>query len=453
MLKGSITYRGVGVSIAVLGAVPLVMAIAADVLGYGGTSGFGRKQIVGASLGAAVLAAGIGLAVRGNKPVSRQTWKAILVIGVNAYVVLSIWSVFHLFTGRASVNEVIDAITFFLPDPKFVDPLDGSNPALSSGSNIFKAGGPEDDFYYFPYGVLGNFPGYTKHPLGFRVKEEIHTFRDNHPNDRLIVLLGGSASYGLLLKDEDTPWFMLEQLLNNDDSLTEYRGNGRFTVLNLSMPSTTVLSEMIYYLLFADALMPDIVIAHDGYNDFLSGQSSDPYFLNNYNLTYGNIGLDNWAAILQAYPKPVPEGAVVDGTKVVNDDLDIIVDSYFTRVAQLKSVAERDGALFVSGLQPQLASKDGLCKWEKPRTEETGFESMRSIYDLYVDRHVVPLESASEANASWIVDFHTAFQRFGADDCVFFDTVHPNEIGNKLIAEIYHSKLRDLITSTTTSTP
>lgn len=457
MLKGLVTYRGIGISVAILGSILLVIAVAADVLGFGDTSGFGRKQFVATFLGAGVVAVGIILAIRGNEPVSKTTWLTILMYVALAYFVLSVWSIFHLFTGRASVDEMIGGFTFFFPGPKSFVPLDGSDTTLSSGSSVFKAR-PEDQYYYFPYGVLGQFPEYTKHPMGFRVTEEIHTFRDNHPDDRVIVVLGGSAAYGSQVNYEDTPWFILEQLLNSDDSLSEYRGDGRFTTLNLSMPGVTVVGEMTYYLLFGDALRPDVVIAHDGFNDFVTSQSTDPYFLNNYSITYGPLSLADWAKELQYYPKTVPKELLVDNTdEVVNQDRDIIVDSYFTRVAQLKSIVERTGAVFLSGLQPHIGSKAGMCKWEKvkldsiPRFQrDTVFKNLRSFYELYVQRYVVPLESESEAGTSWIVDFHTAFQRFGPDECIFFDPVHPKEVGNKVIAEIYHSKLRDLLNEPTT---
>jgi hypothetical protein len=222
------------------------------------------------------------------------------------------------------------------------------------------------------------------------------------------------------------------------------------------MPAVTVLGEMEFYLLFADILRPDVVIAHDGYNDFRVSQFTDPYFLDNFGITYGPVEVTDWAKELQYYPEKVPDALHPGQYEIINRDRDVIVDSYYSRLVQLKSIVERTGASFVSGLQPQVGSKNGMCKREKdfldesPNARDGRFDNVEIMYDLYVQRYVLPMESETEDDEPWIIDFHTAFQKFGPDECIFFDSVHPNQTGNRAIAEIYHSRLRDLLTTLST---
>ncbi len=54
-----------GIVLLVVGLVVLILALAADVFGIGGSPGFGRYQIVGAVVGAIVAVVGLVLALRG----------------------------------------------------------------------------------------------------------------------------------------------------------------------------------------------------------------------------------------------------------------------------------------------------------------------------------------------------------------------------------------------------
>jgi hypothetical protein len=57
--------RMVGIVLLVVGVVVLVLALAADMIGLGGFSGFGRSQIVGAVVGAIAAVVGLVLTLRG----------------------------------------------------------------------------------------------------------------------------------------------------------------------------------------------------------------------------------------------------------------------------------------------------------------------------------------------------------------------------------------------------
>ena len=57
--------RMAGIVLLVVGLVILVLALAADMVGVGGFSGFGRYQIAGAVVGAIAAVAGLVLTFRG----------------------------------------------------------------------------------------------------------------------------------------------------------------------------------------------------------------------------------------------------------------------------------------------------------------------------------------------------------------------------------------------------
>ena len=44
-----------------------------------------------------------------------------------------------------------------------------------------------------------------------------------------------------------------------------------FTVLDFGLPGNVVLNEIITYLLHCQDIRPDIVVAHDGFNDLFYG--------------------------------------------------------------------------------------------------------------------------------------------------------------------------------------
>jgi len=63
-MEGGMTRRTVGMAVAIVGALVLIGAVAADAIGIGNELGFGWKQTAGAAAGAVLLAAGAWLMKR-----------------------------------------------------------------------------------------------------------------------------------------------------------------------------------------------------------------------------------------------------------------------------------------------------------------------------------------------------------------------------------------------------
>lgn len=83
-------------------------------------------------------------------------------------------------------------------------------------------------------------------------------------NDRLVLLTGGSAAFGLgASSNENTISYQLEGLLNQEDK------SHHWYVLNLGMSTWIAYQEAIALDLFGYDLEPDWVVTLDGRNDFM----------------------------------------------------------------------------------------------------------------------------------------------------------------------------------------
>ena len=90
--------------------------------------------------------------------------------------------------------------------------------------------------------------------VGFRT----HEFELN--NNKVIIVLGGSASWGLgASSDEKTFSSILEKKLK--------KKNDKWTVFNLSMMAATSQHELLYLIFWGLKLNPEIVISFSGFND------------------------------------------------------------------------------------------------------------------------------------------------------------------------------------------
>lgn len=103
-----------------------------------------------------------------------------------------------------------------------------------------------------------------------------------------ILAIGGSTTYGWLLKDYTDTWpSLLEERLAK-------MLQRRVEVINAGLPGATSAEEMVAFMLRDRHLKPDIVIIHNGGND------SEPLFYSNYRPDYAYFR----AAAAQPSPRP-----------------------------------------------------------------------------------------------------------------------------------------------------
>jgi hypothetical protein len=376
----------------------------------------------------------------------RRTLFALATCALVLYVALSLGAIAHLFTGHPTREELARLIGLGANDE--------TPPPPSSTGMLFRDLAHEDDrFYFAPYSYLqkrtAGTPEQTRmNELGFRC-EELPGYRARHPDARVIVVLGGSAAFSHSVpRDADTWPKLLERKLNK--ALGPAPGR-EFQVVNLGMPSAHVLNEIVYFVLFGWALKPEIVIAHDGFNDLLDGQITSCPLVEKYQLTYYKLMYEDWARLLSARGAAVAAMTPMEAQPPVQPACNAAanVDAYWARELQLAEIAGAAGAKFVAGLQPMSESKQGLSAVEQQRIARSNlyyqhcYARMKELYGLYASRHdpakVLP----------HFVDLHAAFAKQDARATLFVDFMHCNEAGDALIADAYLEVLTRMLTPET----
>lgn len=137
---------------------------------------------------------------------------------------------------------------------------------------IFKPSILEENYKKGYFQELGNLSSWKLVPMGVRLfqtpKNKVinsnnvgfrtHEFELN--NNKVIIVLGGSASWGLgASSDEKTFSSILEKKLK--------KKNDKWTVFNLSMMAATSQQELLYLIFWGLKLNPEIVISFSGFND------------------------------------------------------------------------------------------------------------------------------------------------------------------------------------------
>ena len=117
-----------------------------------------------------------------------------------------------------------------------------------------------DNWKLVPLGVRLFVPHKNKvinsNSFGFRT----HEF--DFSNKKVIIILGGSAAWGLgASSDERTFPFLLEKKIKEE--------NNQYIVINLSMMAATSQQELLYLIFWGLKLNPEIVISFSGFNDLV----------------------------------------------------------------------------------------------------------------------------------------------------------------------------------------
>ena len=265
-------------------------------------------------------------------------------------------------------------------------------------------------------------------------------FAKREPNHKLVVVFGGSAAWSMYSLYDEMFATRLEEKLNAWSS-AEGRKE-RFTVLNFGMHGHVVLNEILTHVLFTSRINPDIVIGHDGFNDFVYGMLSDTDLLGRHDITY-QYNLEEWGRILHEtrdIPTNQPEKPLV-----VHNIPQLIAKAYVTRKQQFRRMVETAGGHFVWGLQPQVRSKAAMSPSESAYVKgippgdafANAYKRIDYLYDKFYDLVRLP-EDAD------FVDVHKYFGRFGADESLFGDVMHTLPDGDERIAECYFDHLRGM---------
>lgn len=332
------------------------------------------------------------------------------------------------------------------PDSVQLSPLEGrlphDDPALSH--SIFHRLAPDrpDATFFFPGGYVHRQSGQGPiDAFGHRIDG---VAQERQADEVIIAVFGGSAAWSVGCLPDETFAARLEDKLNARAAAG--RPSRRARVVNYGLHGQVVLNEAWRFVTFCIDLKPDIVIAHDGYNDFVYGLVNDPELIGRHQLAYQET-LEDWSPRLHAGWDLTAVRTPQERLKRRNS-IEAIVRAYIVRKRQFETVVTGLGARFVWGLQPFLLSKGALSAREAAYLAARmadGSDPQRVFYD-----HTLELYQAFAKRTDWSaranrVDIHAAFAALGADVDHFIDFVHCTPAGDEVIAEFYASHLWQIL--------
>ncbi len=308
-------------------------------------------------------------------------------------------------------------------------------------THIFNAVGSRNDnqMYYYPYNYLFRCSGMgPTNEFGFRISGDVSQLSDRPPQHKVITVFGGSAGWCFYCLPDEMFSTLLEKRLNE---YCQQQGlDTRFTVLNFSQHGNVCMNEIITFMQFCHRIKPDIVIAHDGFNDLLYGQISDPYLLNTQQITYQH-NLENWSEILHETKGILLPEQYVPGATTIRNFPRATIQAYCSRLMQFQDMVTASGGTFIAGLQPMVFSKKKLSKTEGERIETyvrtktcgmaDAFNNMSILYDRYIQ--------TIDRKFKYFANMHHYFSQFGDNLTLFGDVMHTNPTGDSHIADYYTS--------------
>jgi GDSL-like Lipase/Acylhydrolase len=299
-----------------------------------------------------------------------------------------------------------------------------------------------------PFTIYKNYPNqkssaYSINRYGFREGYTSH-------NPYTAIVLGGSAAFGYAL-DNDNKTFA--SIISSS--------NKRYNVINsavIGFLSGQELAQMIHYL---DDFNPALYIVFDGWNDVYS-----PYELTkswpviNPLIGYNNAFLmieDRLAEYFEMMRKDKnsPEARLNSVGELLDEQKfsDEILKIYTANISKMHDFAHSRGADLLLVLQPELGNKKMHSKDEREALET--WASRFGYLDRKIpERYKLFISGArkifQEKNIPFI-DINDEPEFSENPQTVFFDVVHPNELGHRIIAHIINHALSTGIRNSTMS--
>src|SRR5215831_14987802 len=284
-----------------------------------------------------------------------------------------------------------------------------------------------------PFTIYKNYPN-QKSP-SYSINK--YGFREGYTSDKpyTAIVLGGSAAFGYVLDDNNKTFASILSLSNE-----------RYNVINgsvIGFLSGQELAQMIHYL---DNFNPALYIVFDGWNDvYIPYDSTKNWPVINPPIGYANAFLmieDRLANYFQMTRKEkkspevqlTPVGELLDEKKFFNK----ILKNYIENISKMHDFAHSRGVKFLLVFQPELGNKKVISEDEKKSLESWNIRfkyldrKIPEIYKLLISGTKKVLH---EKNISFI-DINDEPEFSENIQTLFFDVVHPNELGHKIIAKI-----------------
>ena len=312
--------------------------------------------------------------------------------------------------------------------------------------NAFTPPHSEGLFSIFPYSYLFRYPGIGEYnEFGHRIRIDHRSLIHRPPEHKVIACFGGSACWSIYCYDNEVFTHRLEEVLNDRCRISDH--GTHFTVLNFGLPGNVVLNEIITYLLHCQDIRPDIVVAHDGFNDLFYGLTSDPFLVRKHDIVY-QFNLEEWAKVLLenwcgANKQPLSladDSALIQPTMPLRD-MNLpqhVLHAYVTRKRQFRDLVKNGGGEFIWGIQPFIYSKSALSGEEehyisKLKDDGTVSEIYKRMPFLY-EKLTTVIELPKDTE---VADLHAHFRTLDASHTLFADFCHLVPAGDEKVAEFY----------------
>ena len=324
------------------------------------------------------------------------------------------------------------------------------NNCCQSGSHVFSRIGRSDPNAGFYSSPIGHFTLQTNgmgpiNAFGQRIKIDVNSLLHRDFQQKVVAVFGGSAAWGVGSWSDETFSSVLEGQLNC--YCEENKLGIRFNVLNYGQSGHLVLNNLQSYLAFCHRLKPDVVIAHDGYNDAGHGMLGDPWLLREIDCLYP-VFMERWSQILhKADHVALSQRSLTDSTEESNlsNQPHLVAKSYFRRKHQFCEIVTNANTHFVWGLQPSakgrnltLREAEAVNEYTKQLTfAKTIHSGIDQVYKYYSEG----LEEL-DPDKYQVVNCHDAFSRERLSEDLFWDHVHLNPKGELFLSDLYFRKFQ-----------
>lgn len=303
------------------------------------------------------------------------------------------------------------------------------------GSHVFNRLSPEAPwgFYYFPYGYLFRFLGMGPiNAIGCRITHSLSDLAKRPKNKKVVACFGGSAGWSMYCLHHQMYTEVIQRKLNAHCAAENL--DIEFTVLNFGQHGHMVMNEMLTYLTFCWDLKPDIVIAHDGYNDAVYGQMCDPRLVDEWDVTYQE-NLEGWSQILhQTSDQPRTQNELP--YRAVNQPVRVL-RAYTRRKRQFAQIVQSNGGFFIWGLQPAACSRKKKSPLEAELLERNLNRDYAPVVSNVEGMYRILGASLKLGADIPFVNCHEAVGAYGPDHFLLGDDVHLMPEGDEIIASLY----------------
>lgn len=294
--------------------------------------------------------------------------------------------------------------------------------------------------YPFPYNGFYEALSSSFSPIqsfGFRFSENLQELEKRNKNILLVTIFGGSCVFSPACLQNETFSSQISLILNRYIQ-QENKKYSSAVVLNFGNSGATVLNEMITYLLFAQKLKPEIVIAHDIFNDFAHGLRTDPVLLAKYKITY-LPELENWAQMLLNSPEvPLSQNTSASHPFVIKSSPKRIIEAFLERKNQFLQIVEKSESIFLYGIQPAWFSKPHAPRETEKMNEIRKADLVNApIYERMETLYKMAIENIKISPPKHFINVHEEFSMCGSEEEMFVDHAHLNAKGDKKVAQIY----------------